>query len=222
MDVVQLPATPIRACMKTGLRLCHDRTIPYSCISLWLKHRDLLTLSTIEVEVSSTVWSEKLKADVYALCMQHLGHGMWKTTIQCMKVLDEIMRWIVWSWKIEITSSQHCSMVERLVHPCKLPCACTYVWVAEGIEPKSNPQIHLELFQGIASDLQEVPGSDVSKNMVQVEWKINDGIIILSLHLSVRVCAYVRAGGDWKPFDQSLFSRHQWIWTLQQTANWHD
>lgn len=61
-----------------------------------------------------------------------------------------------------ITSSQHCSMVEKLVHACKVPCACRYVWVIEGTEPKSSPQIHLELFQGIASDLQEVLGSDVS------------------------------------------------------------
>lgn len=54
-------------------------------------------------------------------------------------------------------------MDEKLVHACKAPCACKYVWVIEGTEPKSIPQIHLELFQGIASDLQEVLGSDVSK-----------------------------------------------------------
>lgn len=61
------------------------------------------------------------------------------------------------------TLIQHCSIVEKLVLACKFPCACMYVWVIEGIEPKSNPQIHLELFQGIASDLQEVLGNDVSK-----------------------------------------------------------
>jgi hypothetical protein len=80
--------------------------------------------------------------------------------------------------KIEMTtSSQHCSMVEKLVHACKVPCACMYVWVIEGIELKSNPQIHLELFQGIASNLREVLGSDVSKKritstMLYIDWKM--------------------------------------------------